>query len=136
MNLTSLVTDNITDLLVKIVKFTQLRQKTLTNNINNINQHGFTPKDLEVDKFSSLLDTAINEHIQNQRLVLCDTENIKFSTSGNFEIEPIIDEHAKQLFESNRDQYLELQINKLLENSLNQKVAAQLLQQKKAMSQI
>ncbi len=40
------------------------------------------------------------------------------------------DKHSKELLEKNRDKYLELQINKLLENSLNQRVAAELLRQK------
>ena len=88
------------------------------------------PKDLAVDEFSDLLNNAINEHIQNQRLVLCDTESIKFGVSGSFEVKPVADKYAKELLEENRDEYLELQINKLLENSLNQRVAAELLRQK------
>jgi hypothetical protein len=77
-----------------------------------------------------LLNNAIDEHIQHQRLVLLDTENIKFGDNGNFEIKPVIDEQSKELFEENQDEYFELQINKLWENSLNQKVAAELLKQK------
>jgi len=133
MNLPSLITDNITDILVKITKFTQTRQKILTHNINNIHSPGFTPKDLAVDEFSDLLNNAINEHIQNQRLVLRDTENIKFGISGSFEVKPAVDKYAKELLEENPDEYLKLQINKLLENSLNQRIAAELLKQKQGM---
>ncbi len=130
MNLTSLVTDNITELLVKIIEFTCTRQKIIIRNITNMNNTGFLPKKLAVNEFSGLLNNAINEHIQNQRLLLRDTESIKFGTSGSFEIKPTVDKQSKLLLEKNRDEYLEEQINRLLENSLNQKVATELLRQK------
>ncbi len=130
MNLTSLITDNITEILVKIIEFTRTRQKILTQNITNVNNTGFVPKELAVNEFSGLLNNAINEHIRNQRLLLRDTENIKFGVKGSFEVKPMVDEHSKELFEENRDEYLEVQITKLLENSLNQRVAAELLRQK------
>lgn len=130
MNAPMTITDNITELLVKIIEFTQTRQKILSRNINNIDTSGFIPKDLAVDEFSGLLSTAIDEHVQNQRLVLYDTKNIKFGPAGSFQADTLIDNSAKKLLEENRDEYLELQINKLMENSLNQRVAAELLKQK------
>ncbi len=133
MNLASLITDNITELLVKIIEFTQTRHKILTENITNIHSPGFVPEDLVVDEFSDLLSSAIDEHIANRRLVLRDTENIKFGISGSFEVKPVVDKYAKELLEENRDEYIELQINKLLENALNQRVAAELLRQKQGM---
>jgi len=133
MNLSSLVTDNITEILVKIIEFTHTRQKILTQNINNIHIPGFSPKDLVVDEFSVVLNDAIYEHIQNQRLVMRDTENIKFGTSGSIEAKPIVDKYAKELLEKNQNKYLELQISKLLENSLNQRIAAKLLKQKQGL---
>ena len=136
MNLPSLITDNITELLVKIIEFSQIRQKILTQNINNIHSAGFVPKDLDVDEFSDLLNNAIDEHGRSQRLVLCDTENIKFGINGSFEVKPVVDKCAEELLEENLDEYLELQINKLLENLLNQRVAAELLRQNQAMFSI
>ncbi len=130
MNLTSLITDNITEILIKIVKFTQFRQKILVQNIINIHNPGFVPKDLEVDEFSSVLDNAIDEHVQNRRLVLYDTENIKFHVAGDLELRPIVDKHGERLLEEDRDEYIEWQIDKLWENSLSQKIAAELLRQK------
>ena len=130
MNLTSLITDNITEILIKIVKFTQSRQKILVQNIINIRNPGFVPKDLKVDEFSDVLNNAIDEHVQNRRLVLCDTENIKFGAMGDLELKPIIDEYGERLLEENRDEYIEWQIEKLWENSLSQKIAAELLRQK------
>ncbi len=129
MSLSALITDNITEILVKVIEFTQTRQKILTQNINNIHRPGFVPRDLPVGEFSDLLNSALSEHARNQRLLLYDTENIKFGAAGSFEVRPVVDEYAKELFEENRDQYLELQIDKLLENSLNQRIAAALLRQ-------
>lgn len=136
MNLASLISDNINEILVKIIKFTKTRRKILIQNITNVRNPGFVPKDLAVNEFSDLLNNAIDEHIQHQRLVLLDTENIKFGNNGNFEVKPVIDEQSKELFEENQDEYFELQINKLWENSLNQKVAAELLKQKRQTSPI
>jgi len=136
MNLAALITDNITELLVKVIEFTQTRQKILSQNINNIHCPGFVPRDLAVDDFCKLLNNALNEHLVNRRLVLCDTENIKFGMSGRFEAMPVVDKYAKKLLVEARDEYLELQINKLLENSLNQRVAAELLRQKQGMISI
>jgi flagellar basal body rod protein FlgB len=126
----SLITDNVTEILIKIVKFTQTRQKILIQNIINVQNPGFIPQELEVDEFSDLLNNAIDEHVRNQRLVLRDTENIKFGASGSIELNPVIDEHGIKLLEEDRDEYIERQINKLWENSINQKVAAELLRQK------
>ena len=130
MNLTALITDNIAEILIKIIEFTRTRQKILTQNIINVHDPEFVPKEVDVREFSNLLNNAIDEHIRNQRLVLCDTENIKFGVSGSLEVKPVVDEHGKELLKEDRDEYLELQINKLWENSLNQKVAAELLRQK------
>jgi flagellar basal body rod protein FlgB len=130
MNLTSLITDNITEILIKIVKFTQSRQKILVQNIINLHNPGFVPKELEVDEFSNVLNNAIDEHVQNKHLVLCDTENIKFRPAGDLELRPIVDKHGERLLEENQDEYIEWQIGKLWENSLSQKIAAELLRQK------
>jgi len=134
MNAPVMITDNVTELLVKIVKFTEKRQQVLTSNINNMRKADFVPRDLAVDEFSQLLNYAIDEHIQNRRLVLCDTENIKFGTEGTFEVRPMVDGPAKELLDKNPDEYLQLQINKLLENTLNQKVAETLIKQKEGIT--
>ena len=130
MNLSELIRDNITEILIRIVKFTQTRHKILIQNIINVCDPEFVPKELEVNEFSSLMSSAIDEHVHNQRLVLCDTENIKFDMGGRLEVRPVIDELSRKLFKENREEYLERQMNKLWENSLNQKLAAELLKKK------
>ncbi len=136
MKIASLITDNITELLVKIIEFTRTRHKILAQNISDISNIGFVPKDLVADEFSDLLNRAIDEHIVNRRLVLRDTENIKFGISGSFKIKPTVDKYAKDLLDKNRDEYIELQKNKLLENTINQRVAAELLKQKQGLTSV
>lgn len=130
MNRLALIRDNISDLLVRIIEFTHTRQRVLSENIRNIHIAGFTPKDLSVDEFAQSLNEAIVQHVQNRRLVLRDTDNIKFGARTSMQAIPIVDEYASELLEHNKDEYLELQINKLVENRLNQKIAAELLRQK------
>jgi flagellar basal body rod protein FlgB len=130
MNLPTITTDNITEVLLKIIEFTQSRQKILIQNINTMHTAGFAPRDLQVDEFSRLIAQALAEHACNNRLVLQDSENVKFGTNGSFEVTPVIDKEAGMLFEQNRDEYLRCQIIKMLENSLNQRIAVDLLKQK------
>jgi len=134
MNLQSLVTDNVSELLVKILEFTENRQIVLTRNINCMHLSGFVPMDLAVDEFSELLNIALEEHICNQRLVLCDTENIKFGVDSGLEFRAVVDDCALELLEESRDEYIEEQIDKLLENALNQRVAAELLKDRQEVS--
>ncbi len=130
MNLTSLINDNITEILTLFIEFSQARQKILIQNIKNSHIPGFVPKELDVMEFSNLLNFAIDEHIRTNRLVLYDTKNIKFGSDGDFNFTSIEDECCKMLIEDNIDEYFERQIKKLWENSLNQKVAVELLKQK------
>ncbi|TFG50500.1 MAG: hypothetical protein E4H40_01270 [Candidatus Brocadiia bacterium] len=130
MNLPSLITDNIVELLVKIIEFTQARHKILTDNINCMNVRDFMPNDLTVDEFSDILNNSILEHIRNGRLVMHDTDNIKFGQDGNFNVKPVMDMKAKRLLQENPDKYLDLQVDKLKENMVNQRLAAELLRQK------
>ena len=130
MNLPTMTTDNLTEVLLKIINFTQSRQKVLIQNINAMYTAGFAPMDLPVDEFSRLMAQALAEYACSQRLVLRDGENVKFGVNGSFEVTPVIDEEARMLFEQNRDEYLRCQIIKMLENSLNQRIAVDLLKQK------
>jgi len=134
MNIPVMITDNVTELLVKIISFTEVRRKVITGNINNMRNPEFAPTDLDVNEFSQLLNYAIDEHTRNNRLVLCDTDTIKFGQGGSFEVRPVFDKCAKELLDKNQDEYLEHQINKLLENALNQKVAETLLKQKEGIT--
>lgn len=123
-----LITDGITELLVNIIEFTNIRQKVLHQNINNMHISDYVPQELPIDEFSELLDDAIDEYIHSRHFLLCDSSNIKFG--GGLYVRPVSDRAALSLLEEDRDKYLESQIDKLMENSLNQRLAAELLRQK------
>ncbi len=129
MKLESCITDNIAELLLQIVKFTQKRQKVLFANINQMHSSGFIPMDMPLDEFCDQLNLAICEHTQKGRLLMCNTEHIKYQHGGDFDAEPIPDQQAQTLLNANRDEYLETQITKLLENTLNQRLATEMLKQ-------
>jgi hypothetical protein len=61
MNPPPSVTDNITELLIKVVEFTKHRQKVLIGNVKGIQSLGFVPEDLAVEEFSKVLTYAVNE---------------------------------------------------------------------------
>lgn len=127
---TAFVADNISDVLVKIIHFTQLRRRVLHENLQQAEAPGFTPKDMPVREFAEALNEAVAEHLQNRRLLFRDTANIKFGANNTMEAWPVVDPHAHALLQTSRDEYTELQINKLLENCLNRRVAEELLRQK------
>lgn len=136
MNISGVVTDNITELLVKIIDFTVMRHKLLTENVNNLYTPGFVPMDMPVGEFAILMECAIAEHKRTKRLLWCDTDKIKFGVNGAVTTEPVADEKAQSLLETDTNEYLELQLKKLSENAINQKVAAELLKQKQGMISI
>ena len=134
MNISSVVTDNITEVLVKIIKFTDTRQKIIAMNMDNSHTAGYIPKDLDVDGFSELINDAVNEHVLNNRLLLRDSESIKFGVNGEFEASAITDYNSLALLEKDRNEYIEAQIDKMLENSLNKRIANELLKQKQGLA--
>jgi hypothetical protein len=129
MDLPPLVQDNIGEVLVKIIGFTDLRRSILHGNIHNLHAAGYVPQDLPVLEFAEVLDSAVTEHLQNHRLLFQDTLHIRFGPNGVMHIRPVVDEYAKTLLDSDPDEYLELQIDRLLENTLNRMVAEQLIRQ-------
>ena len=130
MDLSSTITDNVTDVLEKIIEFTRRRNNVLARNILDINEPDFIPKDLDVPGFADLMGDAVSEHIRSRRLLLCDNNNIKFGSGGDFKSLPVIDKQAGNLLCENVKAYLRLQMEKLSENTLNNKVANQLLKHK------
>ena len=107
MNVCSNITDNVTELLVHIVEFTERRNKLLMNNVLEYNRPGFTPMDLDVTGFADLMTDAVSEHVQNERLLLRDTETIRFGCEGVFESSPVADESAKKLIKNDTPFFLQ-----------------------------
>jgi hypothetical protein len=125
-------TDNITEVLEKIIEFTDRRDIVLTRNIKNHDREDFLPMDLDIKGFARLMTMAVSEHIRNERLLLCDSDNIRFGREGSFETAAIVDDEAKKLLTADKQEYIHFQIGKLSENMLNKKVAIELLEHKQA----
>lgn len=128
--------DNITDVLRKIISFTKQRKDILTRNMLDFKEPGFEPKDLPVLEFTEQMTLAIAEHMRNDRLIVRDTDNIRFGADGVFDPRPVVDTDAKQLLQKDQQEYLHYQIEKLSENLINHKVAIELLKQKQRRDRI
>jgi len=136
MNLSATTTDNITEVLEKIIKFTERRNHLLMRNIEEVDDENLVPVDLDVEDFAGLMTEAILEYIQNKRLLLCDSETTRFGRGGSFECTPIVDEQAMVLLERDPNEYVCHQIRKLSENFINHKMATELLEHKKKLEVI
>ena len=127
MNISLTAADNITEVLSKIVEFTERRRALITQNITNVNTPGYEPRDLDVTEFADLMTQAISEHIHSQRLLLCDGKHGHFGHEGSFETTSIADDRASELLATDSKEYLCYQTAKLSENLLNSHVAGDLL---------
>ncbi len=127
---TASIADNISDVLTKIIYFTQLRRQVLHDNLHKADHPDFAPQDMPVRELAEALNVAVAEHLQHRRLLFRDTPHIKFGPNNTMQVRPILDSQAHALLQTNRDEYTEFQIRKLLENCLNRKVAEELLRQK------
>ncbi len=127
MDLSSLIRDNIDELLVKIIQFTHIHHKVILENINNCHLTGFIPRRVDVEDFAKVISTALSEHQRSRRLVLCDSESVSFMSGGRLNVKSKVDLAAKRLFERDFGQYLYLQQQRLDENTINNKAACALL---------
>lgn len=127
MDLSSLVRDNVDEVLVKIIQFTHIRHRVILENINNCHSAGFIPRQVDVEGFAKIISIALSEHRRTRRLVLCDSDSVSFMPGGRLSIKLKIDAAARSLFEQDFGQYLHLQRQRLNENVVNNKTACALL---------
>ena len=127
MNNSLTAADNITEVLSKILEFTERRRALITHNIMNVNTPGYEPRDLDVTEFADLMTQAVSEHIHSQRLLLCDGKHVRFGREGSFETTSIPDDRAAELLATDSKGYLCYQTEKLAENLLNSHVTGDLL---------
>jgi flagellar basal body rod protein FlgB len=130
MDLSSLIRDNIDDVLVKIIQFTHIRHKVILENIKNCHVVDFAPRRVDVEDFAKVISVALSEHQKSKRLVLCDSQTVSFRTGGQLDIKLKVDTVAQRLFEEDFDQYICLQQERLDENTINNKTACALLEHK------
>ncbi|HOK95848.1 MAG TPA: hypothetical protein PK052_00360 [Anaerohalosphaeraceae bacterium] len=133
MKTTSITLDNVTEVLTQIIEFTERRRDILTRNLFDYKSEGFRPKDLPVGEFAECMTEALSEHLRSQRLLLCDREHITFGQDGCFDALPTVDLEAEKLLKSNVKQYLQMQIHKLSENLMNNRIAVELLKHKQGL---
>jgi hypothetical protein len=119
--------DNITEVLHRIIDYTERRRDVLTRNIFDFRQDNYCPHDLPESEFALRMTEAISEHVRSERLLFCDSDHVRFHGGGDFEIEPVPDSAARDLMHNSISDYLKLQIQKLSENLMNNRIAAELL---------
>lgn len=130
MKVTTTTMDNITEVLTRIIEFTERRRDVLTHNMSDYKNEGFRPMDMPVIEFADCMTDAVTEHVSSQRLLLVDRPRVHFGEGGSFDALPDIDVRAETLLLADIKQYLHLQIQKLSENLMNNKIAVELLKQK------
>lgn len=131
MNTTTHNIDNVTEVLTRVLEFTNRRARVLHKNIVNINTRNYLPADLDAAAFAEIMANALSEHLISDRLLLIDSENIKFGEDGNFKTIQIKDKQASQLLQEDTKKYLKHQMKKISENQMNRKVATHLIERKK-----
>jgi len=134
MQLTEHNTDIISELLILLTQFTQIRHRILKQNIQCADTHHYLPKDLRADEFSEILNHAITEYIMNQRLILRDTDTISFGPNATAMFKPVPDPEARQLLRHDKHDYVRFQNSKIKENALNERIARRLLGMKQEMN--
>jgi len=127
MRLSTPVTDNLTEVLSKIQDFTIQRHRVLMANLAGASDPGYRPLDLPVEEFAVIMDMAVTEHTRSSRLLFCDSNNVKFGPAITCSAQPVLDNHAAELLARDKNEYIEHQLTKLSENTLNQKIAVELL---------
>lgn len=130
MKITTNNIDNVTEVLNKVLEFTDRRARVLQKNITNVNTADYRPVDLDAVAFADTMAYALSEHLVSDRLMLIDSKNIKFGSNGHFEAIQIADEKASRLLATDTKKYLKLQMTKISENLNNNKVAAHLIERK------
>ena len=131
MDVASTTTENIAEVLTRILEFTEQRKEVLTRNIFDFHDGDFVPRDLPSVEFARCMTRALTEHVCRNRLLFCDTDHVRFETNGKFKTEPVIDHQALELLNICPKQYVQSQIQKLSENMLNNRIAEELLRQTK-----
>jgi hypothetical protein len=130
MNVSTTVTDNMTEVLTRIIEFTERRRDLLTRNLFDYREPGFCPLDLPVGEFAECMTEAVCEHVRSQRLLLCDRQSVRFGQGRQFDALPQVDPEAQKVLQNDIKQYLQMQIRKLSENLMNNRIAVELLGQK------
>jgi hypothetical protein len=127
MTMSTIATDHIEELLFLVIGFTRSRRRVLMDNLHRMDVEGFFPQDLAVKEFSEQLHAAITEHMSRHRLILRDNPHVRFDEEGRLDLLCETDHHARQLLDSDPKAYQRYQMQRLLENALNEEIALKML---------
>ena len=93
-------TENIAEVLTRILEFTDRRKEILTRNIFDFRNINFIPQDLPSTEFAHCMTRALTEHICRNRLLFCDTNHVQFESDGKFKTDPVMDRQALNLLKN------------------------------------
>jgi flagellar basal body rod protein FlgB len=127
MDLSSLIRDNIDDILVKVIQFTHIRHSIILDNIRNCHTADFVPMNIDAEDFAKVISVALCTHQRTRKMVLCDSRTVSFSPGGQLSVQPQVDTAAQRLFKEDFERYISLQRQRLNENMINNKTACALL---------
>ena len=129
LNIPEKTISNVSTLLEFVIDFTDRREELIKQNIRNAQNEDYIPQRFPVVDFAELMKKALAEHIFNNRLMLQDCSTVRFGQNGSFDVTPVVDRYAAQLFKNNISEYIELQRRRLSENKINHAMARELLVQ-------
>ncbi len=127
MKLENPVTLILSELLSLIKTFSCLRHQQLLKNLNGVDTPGYIPEDLPVTPFAEAMHIAINEYLLSQRLVMVDSDCVRFGCNGTFTVKRQIDVEAQALLVSDKIAYKELILTRMHENTLSEKATQEIL---------
>ena len=125
--MSAIATDHIEELLFLVIDFTRSRRRVLMDNLHLMDVEGFVPQDLAVQEFSEQIHAAITEHMIHHRLLFQDNPHVRFDEEGRLELLCETDHHARELLDSDTQAYQRYQMQRLLENALNEEIALKML---------
>lgn len=117
MQINKIEPDNaVLELLEIVIEFTYRRGDLLRKNIAGVTNVGFVAYEYPVKEFVDMIEKAVAEQIYAERILLEDSEYVKFGENGSFEVYPTVDQASNEIFKKDINAYIDLQKEKLAEN--------------------
>ncbi len=104
------------ELLEIVIEFTRRRGELLRKNIAGVTNSEFVAYEYPVEEFVDMIEKAVAEQIYAERILLEDSECVKFGENGSFEVYPSVDQASNEIFKKDINAYIDFQREKLAEN--------------------
>lgn len=118
--------NNVSDILLKIISFTEKRMEILKQNIISVDREDYVPMDLDTEQFAEIMACAVSEHVNHNRAVFADNENFQFGLQDEIRCRSVVDHRAGKLLRDNTKEYLKYELEKMAENTNNYSTARNL----------